>query len=955
MLNAEDQPSTSTSVLCEQQKANHHSETDVRPRKTSERPAIPKKPICKEFRSSRPPLAPKPKNWDAVRSHLSSPSLSESHVSNFGGRALLGDSSDDSHSCRSSQTPKFPALSVEFSNRGIRNLVKETAAFFDDLILSGRVALQGTSANDFVRDDAYSSATAASKMTSSAGVTSCNDLRDGGSTFYDNGDCGVLQSPSCDIVDARTMNDVSIHVLSRTTSLSELALGSREIDSSDNNNMHSLTHREMKYMARGNRLRNSNLEQSGTSDDISSGIGKTCSRPTKKMRGITSDLVNDATDDGSIRWTEVHNHSDFVSQESDRLKRGSVISDISTECSYRENSQPFEVVYDTGDEDENKRLRNLHFAALEVFTTEKSFVQQLEALSVKYPKYLAEYGSARNIDVLSVQSNGQTHVVHQITVQLSMIKEAHKVLLEKFASKLADWDSRHPNLAGCLKNNAAFLKYCLPYLKEKCRFASELSKELKENEALAAATAMFEEEVLNKISVVQRLDIVHQNVVRYCILMEAYKKYLLPNTYEYNECVEAIVELSKVTELVNHRVSLAEMEKRLFDLYRRFEGKFNVFEANRHLLHEGELLKQSRKEVQTRYLILFSDVLLICKYSRTPTLGAENSFHPDFYQFQLSDIEVKAEEHGEFETHFQLLSTKKSAVFIAKTKRERDEWVERLSSAKKEARELDRIRQGGHEKKVTRLQSHVVRKKNRIMEVVDRDQTPDRNDGSLSDDLAATVNANENYVAPWIPDPKATTCMMSGCTTKFSVVNRRHHCRHCGCIICRSCVAYAPVRNGPNYVREKVCPECFDCIWRKRDDFMNPDFFTPPSGGHRAKVRLPGRIEGGIVSGTVFLRNKRLGESEKWGRLMCHDDGAMILCFYNAEFDIQPCARHVLIGFNIKVVELDEGGRLFELYHCNQFRGHDISIVFRIPHSGIADRWKKALEEGLGPCQPSTE
>lgn len=46
----------------------------------------------------------------------------------------------------------------------------------------------------------------------------------------------------------------------------------------------------------------------------------------------------------------------------------------------------------------------------------------------------------------------------------------------------------------------------------------------------------FEEQVMGKISIIQQLDIVHQNVVRYTILLEAYKKHLVPQSGELEVC-----------------------------------------------------------------------------------------------------------------------------------------------------------------------------------------------------------------------------------------------------------------------------------------------------------------------------------------------------------------------------------------------------------------------------------
>ena len=48
------------------------------------------------------------------------------------------------------------------------------------------------------------------------------------------------------------------------------------------------------------------------------------------------------------------------------------------------------------------------------------------------------------------------------------------------------------------------------------------------------------------------------------------------------------------------------MDNRLLELYRKLNGVFDVFAPGRKLLHEGELQRQTRKDLQPRYLILAS-------------------------------------------------------------------------------------------------------------------------------------------------------------------------------------------------------------------------------------------------------------------------------------------------------------------------------------------------------------
>ena len=62
----------------------------------------------------------------------------------------------------------------------------------------------------------------------------------------------------------------------------------------------------------------------------------------------------------------------------------------------------------------------------------------------------------------------------------------------------------------------------------------------------------------------------------------------------------------------------------------------------------------------------------------------------------------------------------------------------------------------------------------------------------------------------WIPDQRATMCQL--CSNEFTLVNRRHHCRACGKVVCSQCSANkAPIKYR-QYEAVKVCSSCFDAL-----------------------------------------------------------------------------------------------------------------------------------------------
>ena len=58
----------------------------------------------------------------------------------------------------------------------------------------------------------------------------------------------------------------------------------------------------------------------------------------------------------------------------------------------------------------------------------------------------------------------------------------------------------------------------------------------------------------------------------------------------------------------------------------------------------------------------------------------------------------------------------------------------------------------------------------------------------------------------WIGDDEAVACMI--CDKKFTMINRRHHCRGCGLLVCASCAPKRQIAEGEGTLRERRCSAC---------------------------------------------------------------------------------------------------------------------------------------------------
>ncbi|GMT37872.1 hypothetical protein PFISCL1PPCAC_29169, partial [Pristionchus fissidentatus] len=213
--------------------------------------------------------------------------------------------------------------------------------------------------------------------------------------------------------------------------------------------------------------------------------------------------------------------------------------------------------YSTGDEKEDSRLKKLHYAALEFLTVQRMFVEYLGMIINIYPSYLAEYGEKSGRPVITSPASStiaeNLHVVQRVQRLLIPYHEFHKVLLKEIGDLMDGWTSLDPQMSKIFAKTAPMLKMCVQFLKEKSRIADEMTRLIKEDSDFAAATLMFEQHVFKRGvgAVIQQLDQVHQNFMRYKLLMQSYIKFLPEDSEEWHRTDKVI----KILEAINMEVN----------------------------------------------------------------------------------------------------------------------------------------------------------------------------------------------------------------------------------------------------------------------------------------------------------------------------------------------------------------------------------------------------------------
>ena len=103
--------------------------------------------------------------------------------------------------------------------------------------------------------------------------------------------------------------------------------------------------------------------------------------------------------------------------------------------------------------------------------------------------------------------------------------------------------------------------------------------------------------------------------------------------------------------------------QKMLDLQSRL-GDWEVIRPGRELLKEGELMKISRKGIDTRYFILLTDCLLYSTY--TGNLSLTSASLKVSYNIPLNHLQIQVPQSEDFQNEFSITSNVRSCTLRAR-------------------------------------------------------------------------------------------------------------------------------------------------------------------------------------------------------------------------------------------------------------------------------------------------
>ncbi|XP_039456177.1 FERM, ARHGEF and pleckstrin domain-containing protein 1-like isoform X2 [Oreochromis aureus] len=328
----------------------------------------------------------------------------------------------------------------------------------------------------------------------------------------------------------------------------------------------------------------------------------------------------------------------------------------------------------TDDEDEVRRKRfptdRAYFIAKELLTTERTYVKDLEVVTV----------SAVGQDEATPDS-----LKDAIFSTFEPLHKFHTGFLREVEQRLALWEGRsnahikgdYQRIGDVLLKNLQGLKPLTANLSKQSEILLELEKACKASRRLEGLCRDFE---LQKVCYIPLnvfiLRPLHR-LIHYKQILERLCKHYPATHVDFRDCRAALADVSEVVDQLQGSLIKMENLQKLLELKKDLIGVDNLVVPGREFIRLGCLSKLSGKGLQQRMFFLFNDVILYT--SRGMTVTNQFKVHG---QLPLHGMTIRESEDEWGVPHaFTLVGQRQSVVVAASSLVEMEKWMEDVKMA----------------------------------------------------------------------------------------------------------------------------------------------------------------------------------------------------------------------------------------------------------------------------------
>nr|KAI8739629.1 FYVE; RhoGEF and PH domain-containing protein 5-like isoform X2 [Biomphalaria glabrata] len=534
---------------------------------------------------------------------------------------------------------------------------------------------------------------------------------------------------------------------------------------------------------------------------------------------------------------------------------------------------------------EDKRFR----IASELLQTERDYVARLHLLHQVFYFTLDKENRQQQMfppDTLR----------HMFSNTKSIFLFHNDFLLPQLEDRMKNWNA-DPRIGDLMKKNAPFLKMYTEYIRNFDRAMKLINQWMEKSVRFSEIIRDIQKKPeCGSLSLQHHMLGPIQRVPRYELLLKDYVKHLPENSPDKSDAKDALDLVTKAACHSNEAMKKIETFHKLLDIYQSLRGDVPVdfISPTREFVTQGPVTKISARsgEKQPRQIILFNDMVLVCAY----ILGAYSVRSV----LEVDSLEIKPGNNMHI-PNTMMLRSKQKAVEL-----------------------LDENPSGELMGWKVKFEDVIANYKQRKRFIKSIDVTDDSSETNMPESCLGKT-------APvWIPDDAATMCML--CQSTFNMVRRRHHCRSCGKLICKSCCKKAPLEYKKMKI-DRVCVLCFDVIVNKRGATETSSVVDKKKGVLQVKASDPGLLCGYMHCST--------DNGVSWSKLWVSARNDFALYTFRAHEDVSAIGSLPLPGHEVECFgEYENKQNVFGLKHKNK-----MVFFFQADNDKKMKRWVSLLSK----------